>query len=159
MVDIVGANSSMLIGPEELIIGWHSWHVMREGSDFRNVSRDDISGEFLNTVIVMQDLGVRHGAVFDEASVVICHSVLVRSLIQVADFRSSSDSQVVLNSMNFDLWVVALSVTEVCLAFHESSVNSLSIAIVLVRVLVSFATVELVLSTLMEHLIVVLRSR
>jgi len=84
---ITSVETAVLVSPEQLIVG-------REEGHGRLI--DQVT---LNTVVVVDDLAMRHNVAILEARIVAGVHVLIGGLIEVANLGVLSDGEVVLNAM------------------------------------------------------------
>ena len=70
---------TMLIGPKKFLVARQYWHIFF------------LQDSVLKTVITVNDFLMRHLIVLHVSCLVVGVSVLIRSLIEVSDFRSTLD--------------------------------------------------------------------
>jgi len=72
-------ESSVLVGPKKLLVAGQHWHIFF------------LQDSVLKTVVAVSDFLMGHLIVLHVSRLIVRVSVLIRSLIEVTDFRSTSD--------------------------------------------------------------------
>lgn len=108
-------EAAVLVSPKKLLVAGQHWHIF------------SLQHSVLKTVIAMNDLLVRHLIMLLVSCLVVRVSVLVRSLIEVTDFWSTSDRQIVLNTSHRDFGMV--SFLGVSVLVSNSVATSVAIAV------------------------------